>query len=87
MDFDRLYDYLQLAALVFAILVSSGTIKGRAKEEAATLTEMKVDIKYIKNGVSCIPTLEHRVTVVEESAKQAHKRLDQYIMNEKREEN
>lgn len=62
-------------------------IKEEAKSEASTDTALKMDVNYIKKGVDDIrieqkvqgqkvDALCERVTRVEESSKQAHKRID-----------
>jgi hypothetical protein len=62
--------------------------KKETKSETAATTSLKMDVEYIKRGVDDIrieqrtqgqkvDELSERVTRVEESAKQAHKRIDE----------
>jgi hypothetical protein len=62
-------------------------VKDEAKCEAESDTAIKIDIQYIKRGIDDVRLelryqnqqingLSDRVTRVEESAKQAHKRID-----------
>lgn len=62
-------------------------IKKDVEQEASTDTALKMDVDYIKKGVDDIrvdmrvygqrvDSLSERVTRVEESSKQAHKRID-----------
>jgi peptidoglycan hydrolase CwlO-like protein len=63
-------------------------IKAETKAETEATTSLKLDVEYIKRGVDDIridvraqgqkvDELSERVTRVEESAKQAHKRIDE----------
>lgn len=79
MNFTDVMVLLQTASILFAIWVAVGTIRGRKDDQVVNLTEMKLDIKYIKGQVEGLSELPDRVTRVEESAKSAHKRLDEHI--------
>ena len=79
MDLSDILILLQSLSIILAIVVSFGTIKGRKNDETATLTEMRVDIRYIKDSLENMRGIEPRLFAVEESAKQAHKRLDEHI--------
>lgn len=65
-----------VVAMVSAIytLIKSGQKSGN--ENTETITEMRTDIKHIKNQVDHMSKIPERLTAVEESAKQAHKRID-----------
>lgn len=63
------------------------TIRQDAAQDAGTVTALQTDLEYIRRGVDDIrldqrvqsqriDALSERVTRIEESAKQAHKRLD-----------
>ena len=76
-----------LSPLVAVITYIKGTGK-EIKTDGQDQGELKADIKYIRNGVedirvdmrvqdSKIDGLAERVTRVEESAKQAHHRVDE----------
>jgi peptidoglycan hydrolase CwlO-like protein len=63
-------------------------IKNACKDEGQESGELKADIKYIKSGIDDIKIdlkvqekrvneLSERVTRVEESTRQAHKRIDE----------
>ncbi|MHC1747504.1 MAG: hypothetical protein AB9856_03835 [Cellulosilyticaceae bacterium] len=76
-----------LSPLVAVITYITGT-KKEIKTDGQDQGELRADIKYIRNGVedirvdmrvqdSKIDGLTERVTRVEESAKQAHHRVDE----------
>lgn len=87
-----LSEIIAVIGCIGTILGIAGTIvaynKGLKKEGAATGTLMS-DVGYIKSGVDDLKRkqekaeerhfeLAERVTAVEQSAKQAHRRLDRY---------
>lgn len=78
MQWSAILQAVQAVSVLLAIWVALGTVRGRRAQEVADLTEMKVDIKYIKQAVSEMDGLQQRVALVEQSAKSAHRRLDAY---------
>lgn len=79
MQWSTVWSAVQTISVLLAIWVALGTVRGRRTQDVADLTEMKVDIKYIKQTVSEMDGLQQRVTLVEQSAKNAHRRLDEHI--------
>lgn len=79
MDLSTMLTVVQTISIVLAILVSLGTIRGRQRDEASTLMTILVKLEYIQTKVDKIDGLESRIVVVEQSAKSAHKRIDEYI--------
>lgn len=79
MQWNAILSAVQTISVLLAIWVALGTIRGRHTQDVADLTEMKVDIKYIKQQVSEMDGLQQRVALVEQSAKSAHRRLDEHI--------
>lgn len=79
MDWAVLLQGLQTVSVIAAILVAVGTIRGRKNDEVSTLTEMRVDIKYIKEKINDVDEIRERLTTVEQSAKSAHRRLDEHL--------
>ncbi len=79
-----------LSSLIFGILTAVSRFRKTSRDESSSLTtvivklenigcdiiEIKGDISYIKGEVN---KLRERVVKVEESAKQAHKRIDEVI--------
>jgi len=76
-----------LAGIWFGYSGSQRASKNEVKEDTADHTELKTNVEYIKRGVDDIRIdlkaqenkvgeLAERVIRVEESSKQAHKRLD-----------
>lgn len=49
---------------------------GAASETASKLATMSNDIKHIREKVDSLNNIPERITKVEESTKQAHKRID-----------
>jgi len=82
MDLKDILGLLQTASIILTMLVAMGTLRGRKDDQVVNLTEMKSDIKYIKGQVEGLSDLPDRVTRVEESAKSAHKRLDEHIRSD-----
>lgn len=77
-----------LSGLILGWLGKAREIKKETKQEAETATAIKMDVKYIKHGIDDVrielrsqgqrvDSLAERVTRVEESTKQAHKRIDE----------
>ncbi len=75
---------IQTASLVLGILVAIGTLRGRGDSKAAELAEIKTNVLHIKDKIDRMEAIPERVTAVEESAKQAHKRLDEHLSNHPR---
>lgn len=70
---------LQTVSVIAAILVAVGTMRGRKDDEVETLTEMRMDIKYIKAQVDDLSPLRNEMVEVRQIAKSAHKRLDEHL--------
>lgn len=79
-----------VCAIVFGYLAFSRNKKKDDTDEATLNATILSDIGYIKSGVDDIKTeqkdqrktnieIERRLTSVEESTKQAHKRIDELI--------
>lgn len=74
-----LTEWVQLitaAGVIIAIIGNVRNLKRNGELEAADLAEMRSDIKYIKEKLERMENIPERVVAVEESAKQAHKRID-----------
>ena len=91
MDFTAITALISVCGVISGIIIGwSGrnrTAKHDTKEEARSDAAVRADIEYIKRGIEDIrleqraqgkrfDELAERVTRVEESAKQAHKRID-----------
>lgn len=79
-----------VCSIIFGSIAWKRTRQQDVTAEVATDTGMKFDIEYIKRGVDSIQVVQQRmqddigrvserVTRVEEVAKSAHRRLDEYI--------
>ena len=91
MELSVLFAIISAAAALSGIILGwagrSRTIRQDIAQQASADTNLRVDVEYIKRGVDDIrleqkaqgkriDDLAERVTRVEESAKQAHKRID-----------
>jgi len=76
-----------ISGIILGWLGRSRTIRQDTADEASKDASLRVDVEYIKRGVDDVrveqklqgqrfDALAERVTRVEESAKQAHKRID-----------
>lgn len=83
MEISELLSTVQSASILIAVLVGCGTLLRRQNGKVSDLTEMRTDIKYIKETVSKINPMEIKLAEVEASAKQAHKRIDDYLNRRK----
>lgn len=74
---------VQAISIVIGVIVACGTLLSRQNRKISDLTEMKVDIKYIKEKMDKIDPMTITLAEVEQSVKQAHKRIDEHIANHK----
>lgn len=74
--FEAVFNVLDGLTMLLAILLAFMSIRKDRTSEVSTLTEMRMDIKYIKERLTDYDDMKSRVTSVEESAKSAHKRID-----------
>ncbi len=70
---------IQTISILIGVIVACGTLLSRQNSKVSDLTEMRTDIKYIKDIVRKIEPMSEKLVEVEASAKQAHKRLDEHI--------
>jgi len=61
---------------IVALINNVAVIRERGKGETETITEMRSDIKHIREKVDKFDDIPERMAAVEESAKSAHKRID-----------
>ena len=77
-----------VCSIAFGYIGYQQGVKDKCKGEGQESGELKADIKYIKSGIDDIKIdlkvqekrvneLSERVTRIEESARQAHKRIDE----------
>ena len=72
-------DWVSIVTALGVLVALIGNIRNwttGGKQEAAGDAEMRSDIKYIKEKLDRMDNIPERVVAVEESAKQAHKRID-----------
>ena len=67
----NMLDLIQTLSIVLAIIIALVTLKGKGDAKTSALTEMMVDIKYIKESVKCIEPLKDRINDVERKAQSA----------------
>lgn len=79
LKFTDILSLIQTVSIILAILTAIVKLKDRSEDKSAAITEMKIDIKYIKETVSKLEPLPTKVIQLEESVKSAHKRLDEHI--------
>lgn len=81
-DLQTALSILQTVSIVLAIVVAFVTIKSKGDSKTADLTEMKVDIKYIKERIEGMEALRDLTVKAKASADSAHKRLDDHLRYE-----
>ena len=75
----EVFAMIQTISIVLAIILAMTKLKDRGEDKVTAITEMQVDIKYIKEAVSKLDPISTKVTQLEESIKSAHKRLDEHL--------
>lgn len=81
MELTDILSIIQTTSIILAIVTAIVKLKERGEDKASAMTEMRVDIKYIKETVSKLDPIPTKVVQLEESIKSAHKRLDEHIAN------
>ncbi len=79
MSLETVLSLVQSAALILTMAVSVSTLRGRGDDKTVAFTEMKVDIKYIKEKIEGVEDIRDVATGAMASAKSAHKRLDDHL--------
>ena len=79
MTFEQILQLLQTASIILAIIVAAGTLKGRGDDKTKDLTEIKVDLKYIKELVGNIPTQNMEIAMLRKDVDTMTKRLEEHI--------
>lgn len=82
MTFSEILQILQIISIFAAIIVAGNQIKDRGDDKTVALTEMRVDLRYIKEKVEGLDSLRTDVTKAMQSAKSAHNRLDEHLRYE-----
>ena len=65
-----------IVAMIASIISITKSSRKQAGDDAKGITEMRSDIKHIREKVDRLESTPERLTGVEESVRQAHKRLD-----------
>lgn len=84
MTFIEALQVLQTLSVIAAIVVAVSTLKRRGDDKTVALTEMRVDIKYIKEKVNGYDSIKTELAKTTASAASAHKRLDEHLKYEHR---
>lgn len=79
MTFSDILSLIQTLSIVLAIIFTLVRLKDRSDDKTASITEMKIDIKYIKETVSRLESLPEKLIQLEESVKSAHRRIDEHL--------
>lgn len=87
MTFELGVQLLQTVSVIFAILVAAGTLKVRGDTKTIDLTEIKTDLKYIKELVGKIPDQTVALALLRRDIDELGKRLNEHICAHGREEN
>ena len=87
MTFEQILQLLQTASIILAIIVAAGTLKGRGDDKTKDLTEIKVDLKYIKELVGKIPNQTTEIALLRRDIDSIGKRLEAHICAHGQEEN
>ena len=79
MTVEQILQLLQTTSIILAIIVALGTIKGRGDDKTKDLTEIKVDLKYIKDLVGNIPSQNVEIAMLRKDVDAMSKRLEEHI--------
>ena len=79
MTIEQAIQILQTGSIILAILVAAGTLKGRGDDKTKDLTEIKVDLKYIKDLVGKIPDQSIEIAMLRKDIDGIGKRLEEHI--------
>lgn len=79
MTFEQILQILQTGSIILAIIVAAGTLKGRGDDKTKDLTEIKVDLKYIKELVGKIPDQSISIALLRKDMDALAKRLEEHI--------
>jgi hypothetical protein len=77
--FEQILQLLQTASIILAIIVAAGTLKGRGEDKTKDLTEIKVDLKYIKEQVEKIPDQSLEIAMLRKDIDGIGRRLEEHI--------
>lgn len=69
LNLETFFQLLQTVSIIIGIFVAIGTVRSRKNDEIGNIVEMRTDIKYIKDKISEIDSIDRRLTVVEQSLK------------------
>lgn len=70
---------LQTVSIILAVLVAYGTLRGRGDDKTKDMTEIKTDLKYIKELVGKIPNQSLEIALLRKDIDNLSKRLDEHI--------
>lgn len=73
---------LQTASVIVAMVMAMGTIRGRKDDQVVQMANIQKDIEFIKERISGHDGLRDQSRTAEQSAKSAHKRLDDHLRQE-----
>jgi len=79
-------DWLALVAaigVIVSMLTNIAALRDKRKTEVESVTEMRSDIKHIREKVDKFDDIPERMVAVEASAKQAHHRIDRLESKER----
>ncbi len=79
MNLESALSLLEILAMLLMMAVNASVLRGRGDNKTAAFTEMQVDIKYIKEKIEGVEDVRDMATGASESAKSAHKRLDEHL--------
>ena len=82
MTWANIQSIIQTISVILAVLVATGTLRGREAERTAALTKIQLDIEYIKGRVSGYDEMRDRLIKVEQSVASAHRRIDEHLERE-----
>ena len=82
MDLATVIQLVQSVSLLIGIVVALGTVRGRKNEQIIQMTNIQKDIEYIKEKLNGHDALRDISRNAEQSAKSAHKRLDDHLRQE-----
>lgn len=82
LNWGMIMDLVQTASVLVALLVGTGTIRGRKDEQVIQMANIQKDIEFIKDRISGHEALRDMATRALESSKSAHNRINEHLQQE-----
>ena len=86
MKWADLVPIIQTVGVVFAILVSAGTIKSKSDSKVVNFTKMETTLDFIQDAVKCIPAQTTQLAVMQKSLESLEKRFEDHMSLHRKED-